>query len=361
MGGLTASWIALAHVVEPGDPRIGKLVQRHGPQAVLTMIENRHRSIPEPVSRRYESLLECGTHQVWTADALAVGARIITREDREWPTQIDDLGARTPFALWVVGAPHVRLSLLTSVAIVGARASTPYGEEIARRWSAELADRGVTVVSGGAFGIDAAAHRGALMGGLTVCVVAGGVNVVYPRAHESLLARIADDGLIISESPPGQAVQRQRFLTRNRMIAALTKVTVVVEAAERSGTASIAREAHDLNRPVAAAPGPITSASSAGCHRLIRDHEAVLASSVADIVELLGESAMDVPSPIQRHPEMDEREKLVLAALSARRSVTLDALVRTSGLNVAEVSTALGALDAAARVAHDGQGWRLVT
>lgn len=199
------------------------------------------------------------------------------------------------------------------------------------------------------------------MGGLTVCVVAGGVNVVYPRAHESLLARIADDGLIISESPPGQAVQRQRFLTRNRMIAALTKVTVVVEAAERSGTASTAREAHDLNRPVAAAPGPITSASSAGCHRLIRDHEAVLASSVADIVELLGESAMDVPSPIQRHPEMDEREKLVLAALSARRSVTLDALVRSSGLNVAEVSTALGALDAAARVAHDGQGWRLVT
>ncbi len=362
MGGLTSSWIALAHVVEPGDARVGKLVQRHGPETVLSMIASRHRSIPEPLAHRYSHLIECDNEDQWTTQASDVGARIITREDLEWPTQVDDLGARTPFALWVVGAPNVRLSLLRSVAIVGARASTPYGDEIARRWSAELADRGVTVVSGGAFGIDAAAHRGALMGGLTACVGAGGVDVVYPRAHESLLARIADDGLIISESPPGQSVRRQRFLTRNRIIAALTRVTVVVEAAERSGTASTAREAHDLNRPVAAVPGPVTSPASAGCHRLIRDHEAILAASVEDVFELLGESTGDANgSPVQRAPVVSEREHQVLAVLSARRSMTLDDVVRSSGLDVMEVSVALGLLDAAGRVAGNGQGWQLVT
>ena len=361
MGSLSASWITLAHVVEPGDTRLGQLVSRQGPQSVLDMIAKAHPVIPAAVVRRYQEFVEDGADGVGKAHATAVGSRIITPEDIEWPTQVNVLGPRTPFALWVAGAPNVRLSLLRSVAIVGARANTPYGEEIARRWSAELADRGVTVVSGGAFGIDAAAHRGALMGGLTVCVVAGGVDVVYPRAHESLLARIADDGLIVSESPPGQPVLRQRFLTRNRMIAALTKVTVVIEAAERSGTASTAREAYDLNRPVAAVPGPISSPTSMGCHRLIRDHEAVLVSSVDDVTDLLGDPATYASGPPPGGPGVSERERRVMGAFPTRGSIGLDDLVRSCGLDVMDVSTALGILDAMGRVSSDGQGWRLAT
>ena len=362
MGSVIASWVTLAHVIEPGDPRPGQLVQQLGPESVLDMIANEHQAIPDAVVRRYQDFISSGADREWASRAAEVGARIITPEDIDWPTQINDLGSRTPFALWVTGAPNVRLSLLRSVAIVGARANTPYGDEIARRWSAELADGGVTVVSGGAFGIDAAAHRGALMGGLTVCVVAGGVDVVYPRAHESLLARIADDGLLISESPPGQPVRRQRFLTRNRMIAALTRVTVVVEAAERSGTASTAREAHDLNRPVAAVPGPISSPTSSGCHRLIRDHEAVLVSSVEEVTELLGDWAPQGQSaPSQQGPDMSERERRVWESLQIRGSIGLDELVRTSGLGVQDVSTALGILDASGRVTSDGRGWRVAT
>lgn len=359
MGSLTSAWITLAHVVDPGDERIGRRVLGEGPHAVVDAIAQGHPSVPEAVALRFRQLTQSRAEHDWESQAAAVGARVLTREDREWPTQVDDLGARAPFALWVAGSPNVRLSLLRSIAVVGARASTPYGEEVARLWSAELADRGVTVVSGGAFGIDAAAHRGALLGGLTVCVVAAGVDVMYPRAHAALLARIADDGLIISESPPGQQVLRQRFLTRNRLIAALTRATVVVEAAERSGTASTAREAHDLNRPVAAVPGPLTSPASAGCHRLIRDHEAVLVSSVDDVWELLGEPAsVAPPGSVAIVADFTDTERRVLAALRTRSASTMDELVRSSGVPCADVSMALGSLEAAGCVLMDSRGWR---
>lgn len=301
--------------------------------------------------------------------AAGVGARIVTRGEPEWPRQLDDLGARTPYALWVVGAADLRLSLLRSVAIVGARASTGYGEEIARCWGAELAQARVTVVSGGAFGIDAAAHRGALLAGLTACVVAGGVDVVYPRAHAALLARIADEGIVVSETPPGEQVRRQRFLSRNRLIAALTRITVVVEAAERSGTASTAREAHGLNRPVAAAPGPVTSATSAGCHRLIRDHEAILVTSPSEILELLGDPGHSRETVERRSPsdtcartgDLGPRERRVLDAFDRRRGMHLDDLVRASGLDVGDVSAALGLLELSGHARPSEHGWRLAT
>ena len=356
---MTSEWIALAHLVDPGDHRIGERVRREGPRAVLAAIASAHPSVPEGVLRRYRAWESRDMTEVWQAQAAAVGARIITRDDREWPTQVDDLGARAPFALWVTGAPHLRLSLVRSIAVVGARASTPYGDEIARRWSAELAGSGVTVVSGGAFGIDVAAHRGALLAGLTVCVVAGGVDVVYPRAHAALLARIADEGLVISESPPGQQALRPRFLTRNRLIAALTRATVVVEAAERSGTASTAREAHDLNRPVAAVPGPLTSPASAGCHRLIRDHEAVLVASVDDVRELLGEQANRAPDAAEE-AGLQDTERRLLAELRVGPAVSMDALVRSSELTVAEVTAALGSLEALGHAQVDERGWRAV-
>jgi DNA processing protein len=357
MGSVREAWIALAHAVEPGDARLGARVNREGPEVVVDMISQRDQSIPEGVSARWDAAQLDACEQ----RAASVGARIVTRADTEWPHQLDDLGPRAPFALWVAGAPDLRLTLVRSVAIVGARASTRYGDEIARRWAAELAGRPITVVSGGAFGIDAAAHRGALLAGLTVCVVAGGVDVTYPQAHASLLSRIADEGLIVSETPPGQSVRRQRFLSRNRLIAALTQATVVVEAADHSGTASTAREANSINRPVAAVPGPVDSASSRGCHRLIRDHEAILVCTSHDVEELipggLGEDASIGGTSEQGN--LGARERQVLDSLPMRGSMEMDALVCASGLRGGEVAAAIGLLELRGLIESHDSGWRL--
>lgn len=358
MGGVRQAWVHMAHGAEPGDARLGAMVHRLGPREVIARAADGDPSIPDGVRGRLAQVCV----EEAEARAAALGARIVVRGESEWPRQLDDLGVRAPYALWVTGAADLRLALVRSVSVVGARACTAYGEEVSRRWSAELAQCRVTVVSGGAFGIDAAAHRGALLTGLTVCVVAGGVDVAYPRAHASLLARIADDGLVVSESPPGQAVRRQRFLSRNRLIAALTRATVVVEAADRSGTASTAREAHDLNRPVAAVPGPVTSAASTGCHRLIRDHEAVLVTSHHDVLELLGDVPVTVPPTRGGDPVhgLGRSEQVVHDAMHRRRAMGLDDLVRACGLDVGEVTAALGLLEVGGHVRASDQGWRLL-
>ena len=248
------SLIELAHCVEPGDYGVGAMVALSGPARVAGRIRSGTTGL------RHGEGLKARMRGVRTAEAAEraarVGARIVTRVDAEWPGQLADLGDQEPYALWVAGAGSLRLLALRSVAMVGARACTAYGEEIAREWSAEFTAGQWCVVSGGAFGIDAAAHRGALAaGGPTICVLAGGVDMPYPRAHDALIARIADEGLVVSESPPGESVRRQRFLSRNRVIAALCRATVVVEAAERSGTTATARAAGLMGRPVLAVPG----------------------------------------------------------------------------------------------------------
>ncbi len=251
--------ILLAHCVEPGDGAVGEWVAREGPVRAISLTRERRTGL-----RHAEGLMA----RLVAADdldpdgrAAAVGARIVVRGDAEWPGQLADLAEQEPFALWVLGAGSLRLLALRSVAVVGARACTAYGEEIARSWAAELTDQGWCVASGGAFGIDAAAHRGALAaGGATVCVLAGGVDVPYPRAHDALISRIADDGLVVSESPPGEGVRRQRFLSRNRVIAGMSRATVVIEAAERSGTMATAHAAGLMGtaRPRRAGTGHVT-------------------------------------------------------------------------------------------------------
>ena len=204
------------------------------------------------------------------SDAERRGLRLLTPQDPQWPTLLDDLQEARPHCLWVQGPG--RLDQLVggrSAALVGSRASTPYGEDTAASLAAAFAAGGGTVVSGGAYGIDAAAHRGALAadGGATIAVLAGGLDRLYPRGNTELLERIRDRHLVLSEAPPGTAPTRWRFLARNRLIAALSQATVVVEAAWRSGALSTARLADQLSRPVGAVPGPITSAASAGCQR----------------------------------------------------------------------------------------------
>ena len=214
------------------------------------------------------------------------GGQFITQEEELWPRQLNDLVA-PPIALVVKGA--VETLHLPSLAIVGTRNPTNYGVRVAGDFAAGFVDREWSIVSGGAYGIDAAAHRGALVAeGVTVAVLAAGIDINYPAGHMRLFEEIMESGLLVSEVMPGVSAVPSRFLTRNRLIAALSRATLVVEAAFRSGSLRTARDAAELMRPVMAIPGPITSPTSEGCHRLIGERAAEVVTSVADAVEFIG-------------------------------------------------------------------------
>jgi DNA processing protein len=237
-----------------------------------------------PALARWQSQLP-GTSAHAALARHAIGdIRLICPGEPGWPPQLDDLGTARPYALWIRGTADLQVWCDKSLAVVGARAATAYGKHAATCIAADLAGRGWVIVSGGAYGIDAAAHHGALTaGGVTVAVLACGPDVPCPRAHGGLLADIAVRGAVVSECPPGRQPSRLRFLARNRIIA-LARGTVVIEAAERSGTLATARHASDLNRPLMAVPGPVTSATSACCNRLIRDQRAACVTSAAEII-----------------------------------------------------------------------------
>jgi DNA processing protein len=229
-----------------------------------------------------------------------------------------------------------------------------------------LGERGWTTVSGGAFGIDAAAHRGALVAGApTVAVLACGVDRAYPGAHSALFARVLDDGLLVSEWPPGCAPLRHRFLVRNRLIAALTRGTVVVEAAARSGALATGRRARDLGKQVMAVPGPVTSAMSVGCHELLRDREqgAVLVTTAAEVVEQVGAIGDDLAAPAQRpmtpRDTLSDVARRVLDACPVRTGAPPERLAAVAGCEVVDVLRVLPALELADLVEWTGTGWRL--
>jgi DNA protecting protein DprA len=213
-------------------------------------------------------------------------ARLITPIDQDWPIQVNDLAA-PPIGLIIKGnisALHQR-----SLAIVGTRNPTSYGARIAGDFAAGFADREWAIVSGGAYGIDSYAHKGALIAeGVTVAVIASGIDINYPAGNTRLFAEICESGVMVTESMPGQRALPHRFLTRNRLIAAISKATLVVEAAFRSGSLRTARDAAEMFRPVMAIPGPINSPTSEGCHRLIGERAAEIVTSVADAVEFVG-------------------------------------------------------------------------
>jgi len=213
-------------------------------------------------------------------------ARLITPIDQDWPVQVNDLAA-PPIGLIIKGnisALHQR-----SLAIVGTRNPTSYGARIAGDFAAGFADREWAIVSGGAYGIDSYAHKGALIAeGVTVAVIASGIDINYPAGNTRLFAEICESGVMVTESMPGQRALPHRFLTRNRLIAAISKATLVVEAAFRSGSLRTARDAAEMFRPVMAIPGPINSPTSEGCHRLIGERAAEIVTSVADAVEFVG-------------------------------------------------------------------------
>ena len=213
------------------------------------------------------------------------GGIFITPEDATWPEQLEDL-ATPPIGLVVKG--KVEALKARSIAIVGTRNPTPYGARIASDFAAGFVDREWSIVSGGAYGIDTHAHKGALIAeGITIAVIASGIDINYPAGNERLFSEIAELGAIVSEVMPGTPAFPSRFLTRNRIIAALSMSTLVVEAAFRSGSLRTARDAAELMRPVMAIPGPINSPTSEGTHRLIGERAAEIVTSVSDAVELI--------------------------------------------------------------------------
>lgn len=317
------------------------------------------------------------------------GIRLVCPGDNEWPGQLADLGDEQPYALWLRGAADLRFSGLRSVAVVGARAATAYGSYVAAEFAASVAARGWAVISGGAFGVDASAHRGALAAdGVTVAVLACGVDVPYPAAHAELLEAIAAQGVIVSEWPPGRPVTRLRFLVRNRVIAALATGTLVVEAGQRSGALSTARHARDLGRRLMAVPGPVTSDLSAGCHHIIREWQGALVTSAADVIEFLSPiGAPQAPAPTALASTDDRPVRLAVAPerpasgrnappavdrdiLDLESASILDAMPRRGGMGTSRVAQragltpgtalrCLGGLAAAGFVERCAEGWRL--
>ncbi|MBE1874582.1 DNA-processing protein DprA [Myceligenerans pegani] len=282
--------------------------------------------------------------------------------DAGWPGGLDALGPAAPHALWVRGRGDLAGLSRRAVALVGSRASTSYGERVARDLASGLAARGFTVVSGGAHGIDAEAHRAALaVDGSTLVLLASGVDRLYPSGNRRLMETAMSGGAVVAEVPPGSTPFRQRFLARNRIIAALGSATVVVEAAMRSGALSTANHATRLLRPVGAVPGPVTSMASAGCHELLRSGAAVCVTDAAEAAELAGGATDAAPA---RHGEhrpgdgLDPSAKAVLDALPVRRGAPVESVARVAGLAVDETRAKLGRLLLAGLAEKEGGAWR---
>lgn len=296
--------------------------------------------------------------------AARCGARLVCPGDAEWPTRLDDLAwvRRASFGLWVCGPLSLVEATSTSIAIVGTRTATDYGASVAGDMAYDLAERGWSVVSGLAYGIDSAAHRGALTaGGTTVGVLACGIDVPYPGGNRPLYERLTAEGLVVSEHPPGSAPQRYRFLVRNRIIAALALGTVVVEMALRSGARSTAAHAAAINRHVMCVPGPITSAMSGGCHRLLRDRpETALVTTAAEVIEQcghMGDLAERESVPARTRDLLGPMVARVLEGVPVRKPAEAAGIANAAGVSVPVAAAALAALASAGLVECVGDHW----
>jgi DNA processing protein len=357
--------VFLTRVVEPGDEVGGRWVREFGVREVALRLAEGGQPLPGVSGKRWKGLLaraETARPREDLAVARDAGVRFVCPGDTEWPGQLDDLGDARPLGLWVRGRPSLRLWALKSVAIVGARACTEYGAHMAATLSAGLAEQGWVVVSGGAYGVDGAAHRGALgAGGATVAVLACGVDRPNPRGHTQLISRIAEQGLVIGELPPGDHPTPSRFILRNRVIAALTRGTVVVEAAHRSGSLVTARAAQSLGRHTMGVPGPATSGLSAGVHELLRG-EAVLVADAADVVELvgdIGQLAPDRRGPVLPRDLLEPAARQVLAALPGGRAARPEEIARCAQTAQEDAIARLYELRALGYVERHGDGWKL--
>lgn len=357
-----AARVAWSVLVEPGDGVAGALLQSLGVVDALRCAFGESTPVPPGVASprtlaealaRWRPRASTRAVQDAMRSAHSVGARLLLPGDVLWPEGLGDLDVHQPVLLWARGDADV-LAAGTAAAIVGARAATGYGENVAAELAGDLASGGTLIVSGGAYGIDGAAHRAAFgVGGATAAFLAGGVDRAYPIGHQQLFDRIRQSGVVLSEVPCGSAPTKWRFLARNRLIAASTLATVVVEAGWRSGTLNTAGHASSLARPIGAVPGPITSAASAGCHRLLREYDAVCVTSARDVRELWGETDATVAPP----PAPDHDRTRLLDAMSTRSARETADIARRSGLSIERVGSLLGLVALDGSVAQRDDGW----
>ena len=366
---VSRAWAYLSRVAEPPCAELAALVHRVGPVEAAERV--RRGLVDDDVARCTEARREIDRSAADLELLACRGGRLITPDGDEWPllafaafgaAEVKARGG-PPMVLWALGPERLDAVAQRAAAVVGTRASTVYGEQVAADLAAGLAEHDVAVVSGGAYGIDGAAHRAALAcEGITVAVLAGGLDIPYPAGHSALLHRIGQHGLLFSEYPPGVRPARHRFLTRNRLVAATAGAAVVVEAGLRSGAANTAAWARALGRPVAAVPGPVTSSASAGCHALLRNG-AELVTRVDDVIELvgrIGELAPEVPHPTTALDGLSDGERQVYEALPGRGAATVDEIAVASGLAPEQVLGPLAILEVAGLARRDEGRWRIV-
>lgn len=354
------AWAYLSQVAQGPSPALNSLISAVGPIDAARAI--RERALPEPL-REAVMLRGRDDFSAKHLDEIArLGGRLVTPDDLDWPAwrflAFGGGSFAAPIALWVLGSAELNDLSDRSIAIVGTRAPSAYGRYVTTDIVCGLAGAGWAVVSGAAFGIDAAAHRAALAdGGLTVAVLGCGPDIPYPAAHSRLLAEIAESGLVISEYPPGVPAAKQRFLERNRLIAALSEVTVVVEAGHRSGARNTAKWARQLGRRTLAVPGSVESATSVGCNAMIRDGEATLVTSAAEILADAAPLHLPLGGAVEDSPD----ERAVAAALpAAGPGADAEKIAVRSGVDLARVRAILPVLELRGTARVSGAQWRRV-
>lgn len=353
-------------ITEPGDEFGGYLRAAMGVEASLTAVQNLQanqifeaimqtgwldvgtqrfgevRRVLNDALERYKPRMNLRSVDLALATLVRANGWLATPVDSDWPTNLNDLAFAAPAVLWGAGQRAKLRELERAISIVGSRGASSYGEWVTIEFVAELVGRSFSIVSGGAYGIDGVAHRAALRsGGTTIAVMAGGIDRLYPSGHQALFNQICESGAIISELAPGSSPTKWRFLQRNRLIAALGKATLVVEAGSRSGSINTANHATALGRAIAAVPGPITATSSAGTNRLIKDGIAQLVTTAGDIAELAGEG--DYLSWQENTPELGSLELRALDALTVKPATDAE-IANRAGLSAQEMAIALGQL-----------------
>ena len=362
-----AARLALSWVVEGGEPAVAEVVTADGGRATWGRVlagEFGETATDRAARVDVPRLL---------ADTEACGSRFIIPGDEEWPDSLaalrfcDAVNRRggVPLGLWLRGPGHLTELLKRSASIVGARACTEYGAVVAGDLAADLSDAGVTVVSGGAYGIDVAAHRGALAAQRpTIAILANGVDIGYPAGNSAVFERLTREGLLVSELPPGTHPSRMRFLSRNRLIAAMSKGTIVVEAALRSGARNTASWALECQRPLMAVPGPVTSPLSEAPHLLVRNGQANLVTCADDVLELIspaGEHTVAQRSgPTRPTDDFDPVRLAVYEAVPARRAVGAGEIALVAGVPMPTCLAQLAELEQLGFVEGNENGWRVL-
>jgi len=348
--------VAWSRIAEPGVQRVGRWIEAHGAVGALERLRSGRLGEAEGYAARAGEIDLDDVARVLRV----LGVRVVVPGDEEWPSGLDILTDPPP-CLYVRGPLPLGPALERSVAVVGSRAATAYGTQTAWELGEGLVGRGATVVSGAAYGIDGAAHRGALAGeGPTVAVLACGPDRVYPQGHGALLAQIAATGAVVTEVPVGWAPLRSRFLARNRLIATMTLGTVVVEAGVRSGSLNTVGYARRYHRHIAAVPGPVTSVVSAGCHRIIREG-GTLVTDAAEVLDLMGRLGLDGVDTIRADDSpdgnLDPQDHLVWSAVPVRRASTVAEVAGVTGQSTAVVRAAIARLELLGLVRREGEAW----